>query len=34
MKFEVQGTQNDISEFKDKVGQFNEDYGREEIQSY
>ena len=34
MKFEVQGTQNDISEFKAKVGQFNEDYGREEIQSY
>ncbi|SCS29361.1 class Ib ribonucleoside-diphosphate reductase assembly flavoprotein NrdI [Staphylococcus caeli] len=34
MKFEVQGTQSDISEFKDKVGQFNEDYGREEIQSY
>jgi len=34
MKFEVQGTQSDISEFKDKVGQFNENYGREEIQSY
>ncbi|WP_436855082.1 class Ib ribonucleoside-diphosphate reductase assembly flavoprotein NrdI [Staphylococcus caeli] len=34
MKFEVQGTQSDISEFKDKVGQLNEDYGREEIQSY
>lgn len=34
MKFELQGTTNDISEFKDKVGHFNEDYGREEIQSY
>ncbi|WP_336832292.1 class Ib ribonucleoside-diphosphate reductase assembly flavoprotein NrdI [Staphylococcus pseudoxylosus] len=34
MTFEVQGTQTDISEFKDKVGHFNEDYGREEIQSY
>lgn len=34
MKFELYGTTNDISEFKDKVGHFNEDYGREEIQSY
>ncbi|MGO1631954.1 MAG: class Ib ribonucleoside-diphosphate reductase assembly flavoprotein NrdI [Staphylococcus equorum] len=34
MKFELHGTTNDISEFKDKVGHFNEDYGREEIQSY
>ncbi|MBZ8172114.1 class Ib ribonucleoside-diphosphate reductase assembly flavoprotein NrdI [Staphylococcus cohnii] len=34
LKFEVQGTVDDINEFKDKVGNFNEDYGREEIQSY
>ncbi|MFH4935572.1 MULTISPECIES: class Ib ribonucleoside-diphosphate reductase assembly flavoprotein NrdI [Staphylococcus] len=34
LKFEVQGTADDINEFKDKVGNFNEDYGREEIQSY
>ncbi|MEB7747240.1 class Ib ribonucleoside-diphosphate reductase assembly flavoprotein NrdI [Staphylococcus equorum] len=34
MKFELHGTTNDINEFKDKVGHFNEDYGREEIQSY
>ena len=34
MKFEVQGTKEDISEFKDKVGHFNEDNRREEIQSY
>lgn len=34
LKFEVQGTEDDINEFKDKVGNFNEDYGREEIQSY
>ena len=34
MKFEVQGTSNDVTEFKDKVGQFYEDYGREEIQSH
>ncbi|MFQ3726733.1 class Ib ribonucleoside-diphosphate reductase assembly flavoprotein NrdI [Staphylococcus equorum] len=34
MKFELHGTTNDISEFKDKAGHFNEDYGREEIQSY
>ncbi|WP_437271889.1 class Ib ribonucleoside-diphosphate reductase assembly flavoprotein NrdI [Staphylococcus succinus] len=34
MKFEVQGTLDDISEFKDKVGHFNEDNRREEIQSY
>ena len=33
-KFEVQGTANDVNEFKEKVGNFNEDYGREEIQSY
>ena len=34
LKFEVQGTANDVNEFKEKVGNFNEDYGREEIQSY
>ena len=34
MKFEVQGTNNDVIEFKDKVGNFNENHGREEIQSY
>ena len=34
LKFEVQGTADDINGFKDKVGNFNEDYGREEIQSY
>ncbi|RIL69167.1 class Ib ribonucleoside-diphosphate reductase assembly flavoprotein NrdI [Staphylococcus devriesei] len=34
MKFEVQGTNKDIIEFKNKVGHFNEDYGREKIQSY
>ncbi|MGI2303617.1 class Ib ribonucleoside-diphosphate reductase assembly flavoprotein NrdI [Staphylococcus cohnii] len=34
LKFEVQGTADDINEFKDKVGNFNEDYRREEIQSY
>lgn len=34
LKFEVQGTADDINEFKDKVGNFNEDYGREKIQSY
>ena len=34
MKFEVQGTNKDIIEFKDKVGNFNENHGRKEIQSY
>ncbi|MCY1574014.1 class Ib ribonucleoside-diphosphate reductase assembly flavoprotein NrdI [Staphylococcus pettenkoferi] len=34
MKFEVQGTNSDVEEFKVKVGQVNEDYGREKIQSY
>ncbi|MCE5090546.1 class Ib ribonucleoside-diphosphate reductase assembly flavoprotein NrdI [Staphylococcus devriesei] len=34
MKFEVQGTNKDVIEFKNKVGHFNEDYGREKIQSY
>ena len=34
MKFEVQGTNRDVEEFKVKVGQVNEDYGREKIQSY
>ena len=34
MKFEVQGTNRDVEEFKVKVGQINEDYGREKIQSY
>ena len=34
MKFEVQGTNNDVIEFKDKVGNFNENHEREEIQSY
>ena len=34
LKFEVQGSADDINAFKDKVGNFNEDYGREEIQSY
>ncbi|WP_409323850.1 class Ib ribonucleoside-diphosphate reductase assembly flavoprotein NrdI [Staphylococcus caprae] len=34
MKFEVQGTNNDVIEFKDKVGNFNENHGQEEIQSY
>lgn len=34
IKFEVQGTSNDVEQFKDKVGQFYEDYRREEIQSY
>ena len=34
MKFEVQGTNEDISEFIDKVGHINEGYGRETIQSY
>src|SRR5699024_7029004 len=34
LKLEVQGTANDVNEFKEKVGNFNEDYGREEIQSY
>ena len=29
MKFEVQGTNKDVIEFRDKVGHFNEDYGRE-----
>ena len=29
MKFEVQGTNKDVIEFKNKVGHFNEDYGRE-----
>ncbi|PTE73509.1 class Ib ribonucleoside-diphosphate reductase assembly flavoprotein NrdI [Staphylococcus devriesei] len=34
MKFEVQGTNKDVIEFKNKVGHFNEDYGREKIHSY
>ncbi len=34
MKFEVQGTNKDVIEFRDKVGNFNEDYGREKVQSY
>ncbi|MBF7017652.1 class Ib ribonucleoside-diphosphate reductase assembly flavoprotein NrdI [Staphylococcus durrellii] len=34
IKFEVQGTSNDVEQFKDKVGQFYEDYRRKEIQSY
>ncbi|MCJ1656923.1 class Ib ribonucleoside-diphosphate reductase assembly flavoprotein NrdI [Staphylococcus sp. NRL 16/872] len=34
MKFEVQGTNKDVIEFKDKVGHFNENYGREKVQSY
>ena len=34
MKFEVQGTNKDVIEFRDKVGHFNEDYGREKVQSY
>lgn len=34
MKFEVQGTNSDVEEFKVKVGQVNEDYGREKMQSY
>ena len=34
MKFEVQGTNKDVIEFKNKVGHFNEDYGREKVQSY
>src|SRR5699024_4079193 len=34
LEYEVQGTADDIDEYKDKVGNFNEDYGREEIQSY
>lgn len=34
MKFEVQGTNSDVEEFKVKVGQVNEDYRREKIQSY
>jgi len=34
MKFEVQGTNKDVIEFKNKVGNFNENYGREEVQSY
>ena len=34
MKFEVQRTNKDIIEFKDKVGNFNENHGRKEIQSY
>lgn len=29
MKFEVQGSNSDVKEFKDKVGQFNENYERE-----
>ena len=34
MKFEVQGTNKDVIEFKNKVGNFNENYGREEVQSH
>ncbi|UDI78871.1 class Ib ribonucleoside-diphosphate reductase assembly flavoprotein NrdI [Staphylococcus taiwanensis] len=34
MKFEVQGSNKDVIEFKNKVGHFNENYGREKIQSY
>ncbi|MCU5745818.1 class Ib ribonucleoside-diphosphate reductase assembly flavoprotein NrdI [Staphylococcus sp. SQ8-PEA] len=34
MKFEVQGSNRDVEEFKVKVGQYNEDYRREKIQSH
>lgn len=34
MKFEVQGSNKDVIEFKEKVGQMNENYGRETIQSH
>lgn len=34
MKFEVQGSNKDVIEFKNKVGHFNENYEREKVQSY
>lgn len=34
MKFELHGTNKDIDEFKDKVGNFNENHGRKKVQSY
>ncbi|EHJ07929.1 class Ib ribonucleoside-diphosphate reductase assembly flavoprotein NrdI [Staphylococcus simiae] len=34
MKFELHGTNNDVIEFKNKVGNLNENHGREKVQSY
>ena len=34
MKFELHGKNKDVIEFKNKVGNFNENHGREKVQSY